>query len=67
MFRSAANEHLSVDALLTDLKASMLFKEATLVVLREIWKNEGPSLCALPKHALSVGEVGNRVYERVGL
>ena len=42
---------------MTELKGSMLFKEDTVVVLREIWKREGAVLCGLPKQALSVGEV----------
>lgn len=55
--RAAASNHMSVDALVSELKASMLFKESTVAVLREVWKTEGPSLCDLPKKALSVGQV----------
>ena len=63
-FRSAAHERLSVDALVSELKASMLFKEGSVAVIREVWKTEGQVLCSLPKQALSVGEVRERERER---
>ena len=55
--RSAAIQSLSVDALVSELKVSLLFQDNSLVVLKEVWKIEGPHLCSLPKQALSVGEV----------
>ena len=55
--RSAAAENLTVDTLVTELKSSLLFQESSIAVLREVWKNEGPSLISLPKQTLSVGEV----------
>ena len=55
--RSAAAESLTVDTLVTELKSSLLFQENCIAVLREVWKNEGPSLISLPKQTLSVGEV----------
>ena len=57
LIRSAALQTLSVDALVSELKSSLLFQDNSLVVLKEVWKIEGPHLCSLPKQALSVGEV----------
>ena len=42
---------------MSELKSSLLFQDNSLVVLKEVWKIEGPHLCSLPKQALSVGEV----------
>ena len=42
----------------------MLFKEGMVAVVREVWKTERQALCALPKQALSVGEVRERERER---
>ena len=57
LFRSAASSKLSSEDFTTELKSSLLFQKECLAVLREVWQNEGPALLALPKTALSVGEV----------
>ena len=46
-----------MEEFVSQLKSSLLFQDSSLVVLKAIWKSEGPSLCSLPKQSLSVGEV----------
>ncbi|XP_003383596.1 PREDICTED: COMM domain-containing protein 6-like [Amphimedon queenslandica] len=57
IFRSAATEKSSAEAFAKQLKNSPLFSESSAAVLRQVWETEGPSLVALPKTALSVGEL----------
>ena len=61
-FRSAATEKCSTENFAKQIKNSLLFSESTASVLRQVWGSEGPALLALPKTALSVGEVGNHTH-----
>ena len=61
-FRSAAMEKCSTENFAKQIKNSLLFSESTASVLRQVWGSEGPALLALPKTALSVGEVGNHTH-----
>lgn len=55
--RSAAADGMSVEAFGGDLRNSLLFTEESLAVVKQVWKEQGPALCALPKQVLTVGEV----------
>ena len=55
--RSAASAGLSADGLVSELKDSMEWSDGVLAVVKHVWKEEGPSLCGMPKEALTVGQV----------
>jgi hypothetical protein len=56
-YRAAAQEKLSADDLLAELKSSLEWGEGAMAVVRHVWKEEGPALINMPQETLSVGQV----------
>ncbi len=46
-----------MEELVSELRESMEWSDTALAVLKHVWKEEGPALCALPTHTLTVGQV----------
>ena len=65
LYRAAAQEKLSADDLLAELKSSMEWSEGAMAVVRHVWKEEGPALISMPQETLSVGQVGGCGCERM--
>lgn len=48
---------MSADALFAELKSSMEWNDSSMSTLKHVWKEEGPSLIAVPTMSLSIGQV----------
>ncbi|KAL5460090.1 hypothetical protein EMCRGX_G033511 [Ephydatia muelleri] len=57
IFRNAAVQKLSPDALVAELKSSMEWSDGVLAIVQHVWKEEGQALCDKPKDVLSVGQL----------
>lgn len=57
LYRAAAQEKLSADDLMGELKSSLGWSEGAMAVVRHVWKEEGPALISMPQETLSVGQV----------
>ena len=49
-----------------ELKSSLEWGEGVLAVVRHVWKEEGATLCGMPKEALTVGQVGHQPLRHYG-
>ena len=61
-YRAAAKAKLSTDALLAELKSSMVWNESAMATLKHLWKEEGPSLITVPTLSLSIGQVRKKEW-----
>ena len=57
IFRNAATQKLSPDALVGELKSSMEWSDGVLAIVQHVWKEEGQALCDKPKDVLTVGQL----------
>lgn len=55
--RAAAQEELTTETLLVELKSSLEWSEGAMATLRHVWKEDGPKLISMPKESLSIGQV----------